>query len=324
MSYRRIYDEKAFAEAMHDRQDFSKDYMMDWQRCNELRVYAKWLKWKKLQEIGIDYNDLSKVQEREIEVWIEEQLKDFMIRSGNMEYDYSKWCVMLEKIAKQTRKYKLRICEKIPITENEYNKLANVENETYRKMLFGMLVDAKMWALNNTKIDDPGEKIDFWLKSEFQQIATKMKLTHWKQWRDEFLPFMRIEGFADKKIFKWNNYKMIFADDDPDSKVVEYITDWEHIDLHYARLFEGANIGECEKCGALFRRRTNNQKFCSAHKGYQKIGYRFGKCCDCGKEFAVDARNQRKIRCDACQTIKRREDKRIAAARRREKEKIAI
>lgn len=72
----------------------------------------------------------------------------------------------------------------------------------------------------------------------------------------------------------------------------------------------GANIGTCEHCGKLFRQNKNGTaKFCREHRGYQKKEVRFDVCIDCGKEFSVASNNHKKIRCDNCQVIYRKEYK---------------
>lgn len=55
------------------------------------------------------------------------------------------------------------------------------------------------------------------------------------------------------------------------------------------------NIGCCKYCGRLFKQtKSNNADYCYKHRGYRKIGLRFGKCIDCGEEFSVVATNQKK------------------------------
>lgn len=57
----------------------------------------------------------------------------------------------------------------------------------------------------------------------------------------------------------------------------------------------GKNIGCCKYCGRLFKQtKSNNADYCYKHRGYRKIGFRFGKCIDCGEEFSVVATNQKK------------------------------
>ena len=74
----------------------------------------------------------------------------------------------------------------------------------------------------------------------------------------------------------------------------------------------------CEKCGSRFRSETTQRNLCDKCNTYQRKGKKTLHCVDCGASFEVDARNMKKIRCDACQKEHakelRREAKRNRAA----------
>ena len=57
----------------------------------------------------------------------------------------------------------------------------------------------------------------------------------------------------------------------------------------------------CPRCHKRFYKSHKNQKYCPKCQGYVKQKTKTIVCCDCGKEFEVDARNMKKIRCDECQ-----------------------
>ena len=84
-----------------------------------------------------------------------------------------------------------------------------------------------------------------------------------------------------------------------DGEVKDIITDFQNLDLHYERLM-GENIGTCEYCGCLFRKK-NNAKYCQQHRGYQKKEAVKFICEGCGGVFWKKANQCRKIRCDDCQ-----------------------
>lgn len=79
--------------------------------------------------------------------------------------------------------------------------------------------------------------------------------------------------------------------------------DIEDIDLYYEFYFGSSTVKECLHCKRPFVASSNNQKYCSKHRGYIKIGNVSRICCDCGKKFLTKANN--KIRCDSCQRIHR-------------------
>ena len=77
------------------------------------------------------------------------------------------------------------------------------------------------------------------------------------------------------------------------------------------------NYIQCERCKKRFYKTSNNQKYCGKCAGYQKQNTKQKKCCDCGAEFSVDARNMKKVRCDTCQKEYRKK-----WDRERKKEKV--
>lgn len=79
------------------------------------------------------------------------------------------------------------------------------------------------------------------------------------------------------------------------------------------------NYVQCEKCGSRFCKEADNQKICTKCSTYQPLETKTIKCCDCGKEIIVDARNMTKTRCDECQKIRNRELARIRKRKQRNK-----
>ena len=67
----------------------------------------------------------------------------------------------------------------------------------------------------------------------------------------------------------------------------------------------------CPRCHKRFYKSHKNQKYCPKCQGYVKQKTKTIVCCDCGKEFEVDARLMNKIRCDECQKLVNREKKRL-------------
>ena len=108
---------------------------------------------------------------------------------------------------------------------------------------------------------------------------------------------------------KYRSWFVKFVDisDDPDD-VLDYITDYDHLNLHYDRLC-GKKIGSCMACGKLFKQSDKRPAmYCYKHRGYRKSGKKTLTCVDCGKEFEVGSKSRLKIRCSNCQRIKHLND----------------
>ena len=73
------------------------------------------------------------------------------------------------------------------------------------------------------------------------------------------------------------------------------------------------NVVFCQDCGEEVKiRSSNNTKTvrcekCQKIADYRPVGKKIVTCIDCGKEFEVDARNMKKIRCNECQSEHRKE-----------------
>lgn len=80
------------------------------------------------------------------------------------------------------------------------------------------------------------------------------------------------------------------------------------------------NFVMCNRCYKRFYRERPTQKYCFRCQGYQKQRVKTITCCDCGREFEVDARNMTKTRCDKCQKTISKQKTRLRVQRFREKQ----
>ena len=337
-----VYNERAFAEKMHNTQNFIESFSKF-----ELAIYGKLLKWKYLQSNDKDYTDLSEEENESLQRFFESELIDFSERNY-LDFNYNNHWKIIDAALKDINEWRLLVPKRVPITKKEYSTLENIDNVRYRKILFAMLCEAKFFYYNNCSIvrkEKPEGYQPKYLATRTGEVkpfarmmkVTKLTIDEIKNFSHTFYQSGLLGLFREIEEDRYNpyrkkkyrtNWKVQFADvdDDPDN-IVGWITDMNHLDLHYESLFEhNARIGCCEVCGALFRRRTNNQKYCKEHQGYNQKSV-VKKCIDCGKEFYVNNeygknRNRRQVRCECCQKEKRREDNRIAAQKHREKLKI--
>ena len=110
--------------------------------------------------------------------------------------------------------------------------------------------------------------------------------------------------------------KFVDISDNPDD-VLDYITDYDHLNLHYERLC-GKKIGTCKFCGKLFKQSDKRPAmYCYKHRGYNKINSKTLICIDCGNEFTVGSKSRLKKRCPNCQAIARKESYRLSKQKSR-------
>jgi hypothetical protein len=83
----------------------------------------------------------------------------------------------------------------------------------------------------------------------------------------------------------------------------------------------GENTGICMKCGKRFKKKKEKHKYCNECVTYKPIGTKIIRCIepDCGKEFEIDARNMKKVRCDDCQKKVDKEKTRLRVQKYRNK-----
>ena len=307
------WNELDYAETMYNTQSFLQAYCV-----TELTIYAKWLKYTKLQTLGKDYGTVTETELEEIEKAVREELIDFCERNYS-DFNYTLHYPDINKAIENTKKAKLLIPQPVTITEDEYKTLIGIENDAYRRVMFILLVDAKFNKQNRVSLKTPTKHDDRYFtrltRPEVYRLA-KAKFSSKVEKNVNVWGYLGKNRLLEMQM-KWENTVVTFVDTSENPQIRETVTDYKHLDLHYERMM-GENIGECEICGKLFRQgKYRPGKYCYEHRRYQKIGVK--KCVDCGKEFIT---MPNKIRCDCCQTIKKREDARKRIERYRQQKAV--
>lgn len=298
-----IFDELAYAEEMN-KKGFIKCFSI-----YELSIYAKWKKF-----LGLDKNK------------IEEELIDFS-KKNNKDFVYDIDYPKIDAALKSIDEYRLRTTISTNITENEIKTILSLDNKIYCKALFIMLVVSKYYKNNNIKIVKDDEEINdknkdvYFCKlsdAEISELAgVRFRET---SERNKMFGYFYDKGLNDVTTGKKCTRIVKYVDDN--SPVVITVNDYDHIILYYDK-YIGDKIGECKKCGKLFKQgKKNNADYCYNHREYQKQETKTIICIDCGEEFSVDARNMTKTRCDYCQEIYRKKYKASKEKERRNNMKL--
>lgn len=282
-----IFDELSFANRMLEK-GFIKCFSI-----YELSVYAKYLK-----SINKENDEI----EAELISFSKKWNKDFIY-----EVDYPK----IDKAVKSIDEYSLRIAKPVYVTENEWNKIMELNNEKYRRVLFTMLVISKYYKSNNTKItkdEKPDDNnIDTYNDTYFCNFSDVdiLKLSgvkfREKDEKTKMFNYFYKNDFID--ITQGKKSIRIIKIINSDGKIKETITDYDNIILYYERLV-GEKIGECKECGKLFRQsKSNNGQYCYKHRGYKPQEYKTITCIDCEKDVVVDSKDNETCRCESCKGI---------------------
>lgn len=305
------FDEKSIAERMHDKQRFEKTYCV-----SELAIYAKWVRYKKSLELKKELEDFTDEENATVDKEIERELISFS-EKAYPSFNYTVNYVEIDNAIDISRKFKLKLPTPTPITEAEWETIISINNDDYQRVLFVALVDAKYYSMNHTTVGkEASSQLQYWNRmtddetikiSKANLQSSKDKVAVWH--------YLYQNGFVG--ITPGKDHVPYTNIVNNDSDIIDYVTDYDHIDLHYDKLL-GKNIGCCKYCGRLFKQtKSNNADYCYKHRGYRKIGIRFGKCIDCGREFSFGSKSRLKERCPDCQAIVRRNTYRLSKQKSR-------
>lgn len=202
----------------------------------------------------------------------------------------------------------------VSVMKCEMNYLNSQDISTdEKKVLFALLITYKLRKLY-FEIKKPNEPYDnMYFKGGTTQYNDLKKISNIQNKFDINIDI--ISGLADKgyvKVYSRGCIRLNFIEEivDDTGEVAFEITDYNNIGYWLEWYNGNKRIGRCIKCGNVYYKKTNNQIYCSDCQGYEKIGTKILVCCDCGKEFEVESKQNRTIRCIECQHKKNKEIKR--------------
>ena len=171
-------------------------------------------------------------------------------------YNTVKWQNTIEKIVNSIHKnkdYKLINIEKVEITENELERIRNINNDRLERLTFTLLVYAKIFnQLNENETN--------WVNSEHKYIFSDARVAVKVREQGEMFYKLREFGLIDiSKKVDCTNIKINIVD--KESKVLITITDFRNFVYEYLK-WKGDKIGNCENCGILIKLTNGNLKYC--------------------------------------------------------------
>lgn len=183
------------------------------------------------------------------------KLNEFMVKNYK-NYNSALWEEGIEDIAKKANKYPLREIDSIGITQSELDKIAELHNTKYEKLLFTMLCYAKLY--NTISENNNG-----WINTDIQELYRVARVTV-KYRKDKFLFLNDIErtgliSFSNKNDNL--NLKINFFDMDGES-VLE-ISDFRELGYEYLNYIGDDKFIRCSECSRLVRKNNNRQKYCN-------------------------------------------------------------
>ena len=229
---------------------------------------------------------------------IKELLSDFLNRCLKDKYKESKWIDSIFYQVVKSKKYNLKKVDNVVVTKSEMEIIQSVKGKSRQKVLFTLLVLSKYY----NAVSDKNKN---WTNLEYKKIFKLANVQLSIQNQALLINDLYNCGFVNvsKNVGK-PNIQVNFVDNESDAVLT--ITRLKDLGKEYL-MFCGEDYIRCQKCGTLVKNYKNTNKYCKTCGQYQPIETKTVICVDCGEEFSVDARNMKKIRCNKCQSIYRKE-----------------
>ena len=228
--------------------------------------------------------------------------------------DKQSWNDTIERIANRVSKYPLYQNDGVWITEEELNKISELNNEPLEKLSFSLLCIAKLNVLRN-------EKTNGWVNTDEKEIFEAAGIKCSVAQRSDYigdLYILRMVEFAKKN----TNLSVRITFMDNSKKGVLFVQDFRALGNEYLK-YNGGNYIRCQECGLLVRgNRNGTKKYCDKCKGHPSKDTKIIYCEDCGKAVVVNAKNNRTSRCDQCYSDRRRSDVKANMRKMRNRRKL--
>lgn len=210
------------------------------------------------------------------------------------------WIDTVERISKNADKYPLYEFEGVWITKSELDVIDNLKTMKQRKVMFVYLCLAKFYNQRN-------EKNNNWVNTKMKDIFQAARVQCSVLQRAELRGDLQLLGLLEfpKKNGNLSSRVTFVSNDDNDERIL-HITDFRELGYAYLR-YCGEDYIECASCGILVKNnKYKSRKYCNVCNGSTSKGIIKKVCIDCGKQFEVYYKSNRKIRCDSCQETYRK------------------
>ena len=217
------------------------------------------------------------------------------------------WGDSIDKIAANAGKYPFYEFDEVIITEPELDTIGGVENKSLQRLAFTCLCLAKLGDRKN-------EHNNGWVNYDEKVIFNQARISCKSLEREIKIGQLADLGLIELPLKNDNmSFRVTFI---APGKTVLRVTDFRELGYQY-RQYCGEKFIKCAECGILMRDNKNGtKKYCPNCVGYNPIFYKTVVCVDCGKEFDVNSKNNKTVRCPECQKERDNELNRAASRER--------
>lgn len=178
------------------------------------------------------------------------EIEDFMILSYP-NYNNAMWQDLIQDLVTKfyKSKHKLRIIEGINITKEEIDFILSKKNDKMERVLFIMLVYAKLYNSNG------------WINTDIKYIFKYSNCRDVSKNQYLYLNKLYNEGLVEfPKSIKNNSFRITYINDSGNSAIE--IKDFDDPIMYYYKYKNPNDVGICEICGKKILKKGKNTKYC--------------------------------------------------------------
>lgn len=206
---------------------------------------------------------------------------------------------------------KLITIDCIPILQCEIDYINKQDlSDDYKKVLFALLVTYKLRKayFEARTPDKPYDNIYFkGGKTQYNELKRVSNIQRKLDINIDVISELANKGYVE--IYSRGCIKLSFLEqaDYSDCAIAFSISHYNNLGYWYEWYNGNKRIKKCAKCRNVFYKMSNSQIYCPDCRGYEKMSVKTVICCDCGKQFEVNAKNNSTNRCRECYTKYRKE-----------------
>lgn len=192
-----------------------------------------------------------------------DKLNEFM-QQNYKNYNSALWEDIIEDISKKSNKYTLREIDSIGITQFELDKISEVDNLKYQKLLFTMLCYAKLYNIIS-------ENNNRWVNTDIKEIYKIARVTV-RYRNDKFLYLNDLEQMGLISFSNKNdnlNIRVNFVD--MDGKTIFNISDFRELGYEYLNYIGNGKFIRCSECNRLVKQNGKNTHYCIKCKDKKRL-----------------------------------------------------
>lgn len=211
-------------------------------------------------------------------------------------FEKAKWGDIVEKIAKNARKYPLKEVNGISITCAEMETIDALPGIALRKLAFTILCLAKLGDLRNPKNNG-------WVNVSSKDVFELANINCRSVEREIKIGTLYKKGLLEFPLRNDNlSYRVTYINNSSDE--VLFVDDLRELGYWYMNFHNGGYI-KCRECGILMKDSSpgdsiNRSQYCKKCKAPSPTIYKELKCIDCGNIFLAKQKDNKSVRCPYC------------------------